>query len=194
MIELAFDVDRHEYSDRLTGKVYPHITGLLQAAGLVDDEWFTEESRYRGTWVHDRTAAYDRGQFNALDLPEDEPYRGYTLAHVAAMAAIPHTFDAIEVPRIHAGYRFGGRPDRAGTVYELRAVLEGKSGPPAKAHAVQTALQAILEAPRWGLEPHQVARFVLHWKPNGSWKLVEHTRRRDFDQAYRILREHAGQS
>lgn len=191
MSGFAFDAVKHEYSCRATGRVFPHITGLLTADGLIDEEWYTEEGKYRGTWIHDRTAGYDRGAFQVADVPADEPYRGYLLAHAAAMDAIPHTFEAIEVPRVHFGFGFGGRPDRAGTVYELRAVMEGKSGAPDKAHAIQTALQAILEAPRWGLEPHMVARFCLYWRADGSYRLVEHERRRDFDRAYKILRDYA---
>jgi hypothetical protein len=184
----AFDPVRHEYTDRVTGQVYPHVTGLLQSAGLIDPEWFTDEGRARGTWIHDRTAAYDRGSLVVEDLPEDEPYRGYTLAHVSAMAMIPHEFEAIEVPRVHPGYRFGGRPDRAGTVYGLRAVLEVKSGSQDRSHEVQLALQAILEADRWGLKPERVARFCLYLKPTGNYRMVEFTRVRDFDSAYRIIR------
>lgn len=189
MIRFRFDAGAHEYVELDTGAVLPHITGMLEAAGVVDSTWFTEESCVRGTAVHQLTADYDLG---ALDLPSCvTPYRGYLLSHVAAMGIIRPEIVAVEEPRVHERYRFGGRPDRAVIAYELKSVLEGKSGPPAKSHGIQTALQAILEAERWSLPPEHVGRFCLYWQPNGRFKLEEHTRRQDFDEAYRIIRKYA---
>lgn len=191
-MEFRFDAARHEYTDLVTGRAYPHITGLLERDGLSSSAWCTEESRIRGTAVHRLTADYDLGALTLAGVPESDPFRPYLAAHVAAMAATPHTFEAVEEPRVHATWKYGGRTDRAGTVYELRAVLEVKSGEPTKAHPIQTALQAILEADRWGIPPDMVGRFCLYLKPNGRYRLEEFTRVRDFDRAFRILRDYAG--
>lgn len=187
-LPFRFESDGHRYLNAATEEEYPHITGLLMAAGLVSEAWYTEEASARGTAIHALTADYDHG---ALEVESCiTPYRGYLLGHVHAMSMIPHRFDRIEEPYVHPVWRFGGRPDRVGEVFGLRAVLEGKSGEPERSHPVQTALQAILEAPRIGLPPERIGRFCLYWKDGGQFRLEEHTRLRDFDQAYRILREH----
>ncbi len=85
-MEFRFSSETHEYTDLLTGQIVPHITGILQATGWINDEWYTEESCERGTAIHKLTADYDLG---ALDVASCvSPYRGYLLSHVAAMNII----------------------------------------------------------------------------------------------------------
>lgn len=186
-----FDAATHTYY--LGQEPRPHITGMLQRGGWVDDRWFTEESCERGRQAHALTAAYDLG---AVDLASCRSgYRGYLLTHAKAIGLLAPTFDAIEEPAVHPEHGFGGRPDREMLAYGLRAVLEGKSGQEdAKAHGIQTALQAILVAPKYNLPAEAIARFVLYWKlgerKDGSWrwKLYEQTDGRDYAEAYRLIR------
>ena len=58
-VPFRFDALNHEYIALDTGEMLPHITGMLETAGLVDDLWFTEESSECGTCVHSLTAQYD---------------------------------------------------------------------------------------------------------------------------------------
>jgi hypothetical protein len=193
-----FDATEHVYYDEY-GEVLPHITGILEKTGWVDSTWFSEESSIRGTAVHELTAHYDLGALDAASCVSS--YRNYLLSHVAAMSMIPHEFYTVEEARVSpAG--FGGRPDRTGVIYGLKAVLDGKSGvkpSPARpagsvasddatSHGIQTALQAILVAPDLGLPAEAIARFCLYWKPNGKFVLEQHRDRRDFAEAYRILK------
>ena len=192
-LKWRFEAWEHRYIDAVTGEEYPHITELLERTGWVDDTWFTEESCERGTQAHRLTADYDLG---ALDVASCvSAYRGYLLSHVAAVALMQPDFLAVEEPLVHPVYRYGGRPDREVRAYGLLGVLEGKTAIPAKSHMVQTALQAILVAPRYGIHPEALARFCLYWqKPTKAkpdkvkFKLEEHTDRRDLDEAYRVIR------
>lgn len=188
MVPFRFDAETHEYVELEGGTVRPHITGMLERAGLVDSTWMTADSRWRGTAVHKLTADYDLG---ALERPAacSSPFKGYLLAHVKAVGIMRPEFVAIEEPRLHSRYRFGGRPDRAMIYNGLAAVLEIKSAEPSPAHEVQTALQAILEGERFELPPETLGRFCLYLKPDGRFRLEEHTRIRDFDAAYRIIRQ-----
>lgn len=181
-----FDPFNHEYIDVETGELIPHITGMLEATGLIDDRWYSEESSDRGTAVHRLTHDYDLGALDVASCVSE--HRGYLLGHVAAMQVIPHAWDDVEVPRVHPQLRFGGRPDRNGVIYQAKGVLEVKSGGPEKSHAIQTAMQAILVAPIYGLPPEMLLRFALYLKPNGKFKLEEHKRKADFDEARRIIR------
>ena len=185
-----FNALAHEYIDLETGAILPHITGMLKAAGLVDDLWFTEESSIRGTAAHRLTADYDLG---ALDVASCvSKYRGYLLAHVAAMAILRPEVLAVEEPVVSPGpRRWAGRPDRVVRLDARIGVLEGKAAVPAKSHPIQTALQAILVAPLYDLPPDHLARYALYWKPNGKFKLEEHTRKHDYTEADRIIRRFA---
>lgn len=181
-----FDAATHTYYEN--GEERPHITGMLQASGWIDDRWYTEESCQRGTEVHSLTADYDLG---ALDVASCvSRYRGYLLGHVAAMDVVKPEILAVEEPSI-SPLGFGGRPDREVRAWGLLAVLEGKSGGPERAHSIQTALQAILVAPKHRLPAESIARYCLYWKPTGKYKLEEHTDARDFGEAYRIIAAYA---
>lgn len=185
-----FDDVTHTYTCGRTGQVLPGITGMMKAAGLVDDTWFTEESCRRGQIVHELTAAYDLG---ALELDEVKgKYRGYVLGHVRNMGIAPHEWEFVEVALAHPAIRFAGRCDRGGLMYGATSVLEVKSGVEDDAHDVQTALQAILIAPSLGLPPEAVMRYVEYLREDGRARLFRCKRQqRDLAKAREILREHA---
>jgi hypothetical protein len=185
-----FDGINHEYIDLATGAVLPHITGMLERTGWIDDTWFTEESSARGQAVHRLTADYDLG---ALDVKSCvSKFRGYLLGHVKALQILQPEILAVEEPLIHPVYRFGGRPDRVVIVRRVKGVLEIKSGAVEKSHQIQTALQAMLASPETDLPPEMLQRLCLYLKDNGKFKLEEHTHRRDFDEARRIIRTCCG--
>lgn len=185
-VAFRFDALDHEYIDVGTGQVMPHITGMLDTTGWVDDTWFTEESSLRGQAVHRLTAEHDLG---ALDVPSCQSrYRPYLLAHVAVCAIAKPEWEAVEEPLVHPVHRFGGRPDRRLKVWSLRGVWEVKAAIPQRSHQIQTALQAILAAPVMGLPPFAVKRFAEYLKPNGKFKIEEHKDARDFREAERIIK------
>jgi hypothetical protein len=188
-----FDASRHEYLDLATRRPFPHITGMLEAAGLVDDLWYTEESSARGTAVHRMTADYDLG---ALDVETCvSPFRGYLLAHVEAMGILRPEILTVEEPRVHRVHRYGGRPDRTIRYDGAVGVLEIKTTTaPAKSHPVQTALQAILVEEELGVPAESLVRLALYLGPTGRWRCIQHgtvtfDQRRDFDRARAIIRD-----
>lgn len=187
VLEFRFDAANHEYTDVLTGEVLPHITGMLERTGWVDDRWYTEESSDRGTAVHRLTADYD---LNALHVAScTSVFRGYLLAHVKAVDILKPKMLAVEEPMVHHVLRFGGRPDRDMIAMKQRGVWEVKSGSPSKAHQIQTALQAILVAQEANLPPESLLRLCCYVKDKGKYSVVEHKERRDFQEALRIIRE-----
>lgn len=187
-IPFRFNDETHEYLSVDTGEVFPHITGMLEATGWIDDRWYTEESSDRGTAVHQLTADYDLG---ALRVTHDEPrttFRGYLLAHVKAVSIARPRWLAIEEPLVHPVFRFGGRLDRDCVVYGLRSTWEIKSGVPTRSHQVQTALQAIMLGHFAGLPPESIGRFCEYVRDKGKFKVERHVERRDFDEAQRVIR------
>jgi hypothetical protein len=183
--QFRFDATNHEYIDLETGAVLPHITGMLERTGWIDDTWYTEESSERGTAVHRLTADYDLG---ALDVESCvSRYRGYLLGHVAAMGILRPEIVAVEEPIINPIQKWGGRPDRVIVVRKLRGVLEIKTGIEARSHQIQTALQAILEGFECGIPAEGLSRQALYLKDKGKFKLLEHRDRRDFIEAQRVI-------
>jgi hypothetical protein len=185
-----FDAGAHEYLDIETGEVFPHITGMLETTGWIDDRWYTEESSDRGTAVHQLTAAYDLGALHVESC--QSRFRGYLLGHVKAVSIARPKWLHIEEPMVHPVFRFGGRPDRDCIAYGLRATWELKSGDPERSHQIQTALQAILIAVDANLPPESIGRFCEYVKDKGKFKVERFIDRRDFDEARRIIRACCG--
>jgi hypothetical protein len=182
-----FDRDEHEYWDLATGALLPHITEMLERTGWREPpRRDIEEARDRGSFVHRRTADYDLG----LDVDRHVgPHAGYVRAYVAIVKLLRPVWEDIEVPRVHPHYRYGGRPDRVGTVLRLRAVAEIKTGTLATADPIQTALQAILvSGTERALPPASYARFGFYLKPTGKFKVERFDDPRDYDHAYEVIR------
>lgn len=174
-----------EHAYYLNGRQIPSITQMLKLTGWVDDTYYTEASRVRGTAVHDLCTEFDLG---ALDPVECESrHKGYLLAYAAAMRPLKPAWDAIEVPGVHPTFKFGGRPDRVGRVFKLQTVLEIKSGVREKAHAIQLALQAILLNAERPLPAEHYQRLALYVQSTGKFKLESHENPRDFREARRVI-------
>jgi hypothetical protein len=185
-MRFAFDAGRHDYIDLDAGEVLPHITGMLEQAGLIDDRWYTEESCERGQVVHRLTADYDLGAIEDVRSVVSG-FKPYLEAHVAAMRILRPQWAHVEEPLVSTRYRFGGRPDRVGLVYGAHSVLEVKSGALEAAHAIQTALQAILAGEELHLPPEAINRYGLYLTKAGKFKLEQFIDRGDFDEAHRII-------
>lgn len=186
--QFRFDAATHTYVDLVTGAECPHITGMLEQTGWTDSAWFTEEASDRGTAVHIWTARYDLGACDPhVDLDAGEDVRGYLLAHVDAMKTLRPTWHAIEEARLHPTLKYSGRPDRVGELFGGLAVLEVKSGGPARSHQIQTALQTILVANDSVVPAESWQRYALYLRPNGSYGLEQHKDKRDFQEARRII-------
>lgn len=116
---VQFIEDGHEYVDE-HGRRLPHVTGVLEATGLVDFSHIPDHVRRwaldRGRRVH-RAARYliegtldedtvdegDRGYVDSLSLLLTDPQ--------ADLEIIP---DAAEQPMVHSVYRYAGTPDAPG--------------------------------------------------------------------------------
>lgn len=184
-IEFRFDHVEHVYT--VDGRVIPNVTGMLQRTRWVDPTYYTDAVRERGRAVHQLTAEYDLGALDVSRLVSK--YRGWVLAHVAAMQALKPTWVAIEEPEVHPKYLFGTRPDRIGKIYRALSIVDEKSGLEDKSHPIQTALQAICVSWRYKLKPEMMPRFALYIREDGRYKLVPHTKRSDLEEAYRIIKE-----
>ena len=71
---LEFDAERHVYY--VDGEAKMSTTQILKASGVVDDRWYNEEVRWRGSEVHAVTAARDKSE----NPPVMQKFMPYVLA------------------------------------------------------------------------------------------------------------------
>lgn len=182
MPEYRFDEESHTYTLLSSGARLPNITRILNLAGLVTDQWYTEESSVRGQAAHKLAADVDLGSLDVDGCVS--AYRGYLLAWVEIMRLVPHEWYAVEEVRVSERWRFAGRLDRIGKMWGLSAVCEIKTGDvEPKSHPIQTALQAILAADELRLPPEDVQRYAVYLRPNGRGFVEEHRNRFDLVRA-----------
>lgn len=184
-VPFRFDHASHAYY--VGDRQIPNVTGMLQKVGKVDPRYYRDEHRERGRAVHQLTSEFDLG---ALDLATlRSPYRGYVLAHAEAVKRLKPKWLAIEEPVVHPRYLFGTRPDRIGKIFGVVTIVDEKSGGKESWHPIQTALQAIGAAWKYGLAPEAIPRACLYVSGGGEYKYDPHPRRSDLDEAFRVIKE-----
>lgn len=134
------------------GRRVPSVTEILKNASLIDTRWYSEETAWRGSVVHECTRLDDLGDLDESSVPPE--VQGYLDAWRRAKEDFGFTrFDEIEEERTCS--EFGGRPDR---IVDGR-VVDLKSGTLQPATAIQLAAYAYLAdrmnwLERLGIELH----------------------------------------
>lgn len=155
----TFDETLHEY--RVDNVVYPSITQVIEAAGLVDFSAIPlaelEFYKGRGSALHAAAWYSDEGDLNESTV---DPQVAPRLAFWKQFRQdLPFKVTAMEFPRYDRVYRYAGTPDRLvefpdGTC----GLIELKSGPLQPAVAIQLAGQANLLEPLGG----RLRRIAVH--------------------------------
>ena len=166
-----YNDEKHEY--RIDGQIVGNVTTILQAAGLYDDSFFTEESRNRGKYVHKACLYYLQGDLHEDTIPDE--YRGYIEAFKRFMQEAdckPH-LDRCEVPLFSEILRYGGTPDMPCVLNGKESLIDIKSGVESPTTGIQlTAYGMLYDVP-------SVQRYGLYLKANGKYKLTPYTDRND---------------
>jgi hypothetical protein len=171
----SFEKEGHVY--RLGDRVIPSVTEILKGAGVVDDQWWTEAGRWRGSQVH-LACWYD--DQNDLDVDSlDERLRGYVDAYRRFRAETGFTPTAIEQSVYNDLLGYAGTPDRIGTLGDGRHCLPDlKSGAQSRVTRLQTAGYAgCLGSPR------KYVRMEVRLKENGKYSL-QVFEPKDFDRDF----------
>ncbi len=151
------------YREIMTGAPLISVTQVLTIAGRIDDRWFTEESRWRGTLVHHLTEQLDRCE------PMDEipaALEPYMDAYWSFKQVCRPVYSDIELELQDSAMGLGGRLDRilVSLFDELRpGILDIKTGPPEEWHARQLAAynRMLPTGDRWGLYLQKNGRYRL---------------------------------
>lgn len=161
--ELHLDAKTHIYT--VGDTVYPGVTDILKAAGLIDDEWFTEESRFRGECVHIATALYDTLKLDFDGM--DESIRPYVEAYIKFRQESECKILEIEKKFVNKRYGFAGKFDRKIMLHGRTGLLDIKAGAKQAWHGVQ------LQGYRIGIHGIGHKAFCLYLSSKGTYKLVE---------------------
>lgn len=180
---LHFDPVEHEYRlhDEKTpaswGRRLLSVTQALQACNLVDDDWYTEQSRQRGRFVHKAVMLEEQGRLDESTI--DERLLGYIGAYRAFKRDVPlGPCEWLEQPLADPVLGFAGTPDQVRPVRDVLTLLDLKSGAPHPTHALQTSGYVHLltvHNPDWRFLP----RAALYLRKNGAYQLVPHENRND---------------
>lgn len=151
----------------------PSVTTILKAAGLYNENFFTEASRTRGTYVHKAILYYLQDDLVEETIPDE--YRGYIEAFKRFMAEAdckPH-LEMCEVPLFSEVWRFGGMPDIPCVFNGAESIIDVKSGAKSDTTGVQLAAYALLHP------IPSVKRYGLYLKANGKYRLIPYLDRND---------------
>lgn len=168
---LTFDEKEHSYS--VDGRLVPGVTTVLAGVGLIDASWFSEYAATRGTYVHEATALYDRGELDEESL--DPALTGYLGAYKRFRREVfSGEWQSIETPSYHAT-GFAGTPDRV----HPKMVVDIKSGAKLPWHPIQLAAYAILA--HNCVNGYGIERLGLYLHDDGTYKLYNYKNPNDFE-------------
>lgn len=122
---LTFDEQSHTY--RYQGVEVVSVTQAIKAAGLIEDGYYTEYSRQRGTAVHFATQLDDEGDLDEDSLdPAITPYVEAARKFRRDTGFVPELIES-RFCLIQLGY--AGMLDRYGHMGKTKVVLDYKTGP-----------------------------------------------------------------
>jgi len=167
--EFRYDPEKHEYW--LGDERLPSVTEVLLKAGLVDDTWWTEFGRVRGSAVHKACELWDLGTLDPKTV--DDRIQPYLDAWKRFTEEMEPAWDFGEEPVHDPLWKYAGTLDRLGHVRnQPRATLvDIKTGDPGKATVVQMAAYAnaaTTRLPSAGLTPDLMA---VRLQPDGQFRL-----------------------
>lgn len=131
----SYDPEKHIY--RLDGQVIPSCTQILSEGGLVDTQWFTEESRDLGTRVHLATQFHDEGDLDESSL--SPLVAAYLDQYKLFLKESGFKTMAIEYVTYSPTLKVGTVIDRLGWLTSCRVVIDIKTGQKNRATGPQTA-------------------------------------------------------
>ena len=157
---MTFDPALHEYSDG--DVIILSVTQILKRAGYIDDRWFSEEARDRGSAVHTLCERYAHG------IRLDNAGRALTsLQYVNAFARFIEDFGAYAIDTETMidgdieGHRYAGKYDLLAEIGGKRVLIDLKTGAKAKWHPLQLAAYAMQAKPHSAMD--------LYLKADGTY-------------------------
>lgn len=186
---LVFTEAGHSYA--VAGVRVPSVTQILGHFFGGFEHVRADALRYaseRGKAVHFACELIDRGTLDEASI--DPGIAGYINAYNKFRRECDFEPGLIEQPLYSAGLRVAGTPDRVGRVNRRQAVVDLKSGGRMPWHGLQVAGYALL------VPAPTEARYTLHLREDGSYRLEPHRDMGDFEdfktlvRTYHLLSKH----
>jgi len=169
-VNITLDEATHVYC--VDGRRLPGITNRLKSNGMIDDEWFTEESRQRGAAVHLATQYADE---KCLDLSSVDPrLHGYLLAWERFKDEMRVSFAG--PPEMLVAFPDLGYATRIDRVVRLQhreshaVVVNLKTGVPLPWHPIQLAGELLAYCYTTQERLTRTTRASVYLKADGSYK------------------------
>lgn len=169
-VALQFDPASHRYS--LEGRDLLSVTQVLDAAGFIDRQWFTDEAMARGTAVHAAVQAFSESGA----VPSDDITAPFFDAYLAFKMASGFMVDAAEERVCDPILGYAGTLDlrgRFGQFAHGTDLIDIKTGTIPTWVRFQTAGYARL------VHGGHVRRWALQLKADGTYRLEPLTNRVD---------------
>jgi hypothetical protein len=143
-------------------KLLPGVTQILDGNGCVDHFGFSDETRARGTYVHEATVIIDRGERLANVPIEYEPFITAYRRFVRDMQPVWSRSEEVVADLING---YAGTLDRAGLVQGVPVVVDIKTGevPPSVGPQTAAYVRCLPDAHRW-------QRYCLQLRPDGQYR------------------------
>jgi len=170
---MEFDESTHTYT--VAGQVIPSVTEIIKKAGLIDDKWFNEFARERGSAVHKAIEWHISGELDEESV--DDICRPYLEAFKCFTRDCNLRIYRSECMVYSKIFGYAGKFDLYGRINRRRFIIDFKTG--ALQDCVGMQLRAYMQAAReCGMRPQ--ARAALQLRKDGSYKLVEYSDPEDF--------------
>lgn len=153
---------------------FPHVTAVLQRAGLVDTTWFKEYDLQRGSALHLASQFLDQGDLSWQTV--DPVILGRLRSYQRFLDEVKPEILAIEEPVFNELYRYQGRLDRRVIINGREGILDLKGPSRAAWNGLQLSAYA-------SCFPRPMARWNLYLSDD-KYLLVEQRGRMDW-QAFK---------
>lgn len=171
-MEITFDPEKHQYW--LDGKPATSVTTVLKEFRVIDDRFFNEEARERGTYVHKATELIDQG-YSILEYYEGDDYYPYIKAYCDFKSSQSFEPVWIEKKLGNLEWLIAGTADRIGILNGKEILLDIKTGAKAKSHGLQLAAYNLLDENNISRP-----RACLHLTSKGRWNIEPYTDPNDY--------------
>lgn len=195
MIDDKFSFDEATHTYYYDGFEVPSVTQIMKNAGIIDDRFYNEEARIRGSAVHLATQYLDEGDldWDSLDdliVPYVKAYQKFKLDSGFVPEFIEKRIYHKAKPGMAVCIDYAGTLDRAGIfadflpqkrcdlIRDKYAVIDLKTGSIPEWAGIQLAAYAL------GLLPKMPRRFALLLKKDGKYKLQEFKKSSDYGAFY----------
>lgn len=177
----TFEFRQADHSYWLNGNQIPSATQIIKLCGLVDDRWYKEEHRVRGTLVHAACHQLSEKDMDWKAWEEAHPeLLGFIRAYEKFLGDSGFEPEICEKPNYHKNYLYACTIDNIGKRKIQREIVELKSGAMMPWTAIQTALQAIVWFPD---DFYSVKRTGLELSKDGTYRSEEFNDPNDFNVA-----------